>query len=348
MQQPIYTLDSLGPNFKYELAPSQFDWIDVSGGNFSDGSNWSFPIPPTSVDTAFFNLGGTYTVNFSESVTNKFLKVITDNVTFDLNGFDYTILATTTIGDTSSDVAEWTVQNGGTLTTTSTDIANLTSSEGSVTLNGPSTVWENTIGLLQIGNKGNATLTIENGASVNSNNTTHIATSVSSRSSVSVGSNSTMSTLGTFFVGISGDATLLIENGGVVNSSGNQNIVAVGNASDSTVTIDNATWNITTSLFLSGNSTTGSFGRSTVTVETDGILDIGTDLLIWNNGNLIVNAGGTFNIGGTLTLNGGRYEFASIPFVDFTSINAISGSMAGRGSDNWFQRCCIVLWIASR
>src|SRR5262245_54392602 len=73
--------------------------IDSTAGLFSDTNNWSTtdggPPPasvPAAADIANFTLNSTYTVTFSSGPTNTDLDVENGTVTFDLNGFAYTLM----------------------------------------------------------------------------------------------------------------------------------------------------------------------------------------------------------------------------------------------------------------
>ncbi len=54
--------------FDITQAPTAF-WTNPSGGNWSDGANWSTGVAPGASDTASITLDGTYTVTLDESRT---------------------------------------------------------------------------------------------------------------------------------------------------------------------------------------------------------------------------------------------------------------------------------------
>src|SRR5262245_15615660 len=64
-------------------------WTNSSGGVYSTSGNWSAGVPGA-LNTATFDLPGTYTVTFSNSPTNNGLFVQNGTVTFNLAGQTYT------------------------------------------------------------------------------------------------------------------------------------------------------------------------------------------------------------------------------------------------------------------
>ncbi len=85
------------------------DWIDPTGGDYSDGTNWSTATPPTATERALFNIGGaTYTVDFplAGTVSSQGFSVFNDSVLWNLDGASYTAstsngLVIATSGDTA-------------------------------------------------------------------------------------------------------------------------------------------------------------------------------------------------------------------------------------------------------
>src|SRR5687768_4779527 len=67
------------------------DWVNSTGGFFQQTTNWDPVGVPGAADRAIFSLNGTYTVTFFGGRTNDRLLVARDNVTFDLNNFEYVL-----------------------------------------------------------------------------------------------------------------------------------------------------------------------------------------------------------------------------------------------------------------
>ena len=76
----------------YAVTASEIHWINSAGGLFSESNKWDTHTVPGSSDTAVFDLPGTYTVQLDNDETNQRFRanVAGLNLTFDLNGFDYT------------------------------------------------------------------------------------------------------------------------------------------------------------------------------------------------------------------------------------------------------------------
>lgn len=59
-------------------------WVSENGGDFSDPTNWS-PSPPTSEETAIFDLDRSYTVRFHQQMRNGGLRVVGGEVVFEMD-----------------------------------------------------------------------------------------------------------------------------------------------------------------------------------------------------------------------------------------------------------------------
>jgi hypothetical protein len=128
-----------------------FDWINPSGGNFNDGSNWSGGIVPGPMDTANFNLAATYTVTGTGNVAG--ISQTDGNVTF--NGTFTTgtfsdgggSIALTNLGTLNvtgfGTVNHLFINNGGTLTIGNTFTVNGRLDMPSGTIQGPGDLLNN-------------------------------------------------------------------------------------------------------------------------------------------------------------------------------------------------------------
>src|SRR5262245_48493067 len=89
------------------LAPGEVcavNWSNAFGGTFSTGSNWAGGVPPTSVESATFDLSSSaYTVVFTSSVANRAVGVGDDEVEFILNNHTYSLDQNLSLGFSSGD-----------------------------------------------------------------------------------------------------------------------------------------------------------------------------------------------------------------------------------------------------
>ncbi len=272
-------------------------WNDPSGGTFQDGSNWTGLVVPGVTGNALFDISGaTYTVSFLNNVTNSHLILGRDNVTFDLNGFDYNLTRATPesifIGELAFDNGSLTVTDGnlngvdatigqvvgssgvlniptggvvslledlwvgdegvgavnvtgGELNTVNARIANIDGSTGDVLLNGSSSVWTNTNSVLM--NQGDSSLTVQNGAILNTNSMTVGSTFSSIADVVLDGNGSEINVTGSLNLSnVGGVSTMEVRNGADL-TTGDSNIGNVGIGADARVTVTGAgsTWTST-------------------------------------------------------------------------------------------------------
>jgi len=275
-----------------------FFWVGPGlggpGGNFRNSNNWTFTPPPFPLvpapggadDTANFDLGrdpeDRYTVTNVRGENDQLI-VHDDSLTLVIPdiaaGADYELLSedpdfpSLLVGGESDELANVIFMGsvGSMLQTHSTLIADANGSVGVVTVD--DLEWVNASGL-RVGNAGDATLTIQNGASLSSGGSA-IAVGNTSSSTVHVdgagsiwniaASPTTGVSLNVGFFG-SSNGTLMIENGGSVVAAGNVNVAIQPNSNGAvTVTGDDST------LTVNGTHLTiGSRGNGTMTVENGG------------------------------------------------------------------------------
>ncbi|QDS99893.1 beta strand repeat-containing protein [Adhaeretor mobilis] len=152
-----------------QLVPLDFQWGNNAGGDFNLAGNWSDGLVPLGSDAAIWNLGSVngYDAQFGTNVATDSAIVNSDNVTYQLGGFTYSLAginATTglVVGQNPTDNAKLTIANG-TLATRDGRVAAAGGSQGLLTVA--------TGGLLQVDESllvggGQGTLQVDLGGSV--------------------------------------------------------------------------------------------------------------------------------------------------------------------------------------
>jgi fibronectin-binding autotransporter adhesin len=225
-------------------------WTNLSGGNYETDSNWSLGAPgeyPT------FNLGSAgYTVNMNQNNGAIDPDVETDNVTLNLNGYTYSTnyLDVSTAAGTNGSL---TIQGPGTLQEDSGDVGYVdVGGSGQLTVNGASIVQNELYASLGVG----GTLTVENGGSVIQNDLPGESMNIGDL----IANNGTVNTQGPLGIG-SGTLT----NGSTVEST-RGNVSVSGNVSigyeSSIYAFNNVDFTPTSSLTLMDGGQVGSANYS--------------------------------------------------------------------------------------
>lgn len=155
--------------------------------------------------------------------------------------------------------------SGGTVSNTYGTIAFFSSSTGTATVTGASSVWHNS-GTLAVSLRGNGTLTVLDGGTVRDTDGYIGFYDVSTGRAAVTGVNSTWTNNGNLFVGYGGNGTLSVAAGGSVsNTTGVIGYTGIGNA---TVTGVNSTWSNGVELFV------GQWGSGTLTVADGGHVSV--------------------------------------------------------------------------
>lgn len=174
---------------------------------------------------------------------------------------------------------------------------------GSIAVSGAGTIadFAGGVGLtpgLQVGNSGNASITVDSASRVQVTGLTFLGTLVGSRGEATISDpNTTWQSTSTFAVGFRGEGDLQLLDGATLTSNGG----SVGNLSTAvgTALVDNATWNSSQSI------TVGSSGQGTMTVQ-NGSAVTATRTAIGTNANsmgeLTIDASTWDNGGGQITL----------------------------------------------
>jgi T5SS/PEP-CTERM-associated repeat protein/autotransporter-associated beta strand protein len=155
--------------------------------------------------------------------------------------------------------------SGGTVSNTYGTIAFFSSSTGTATVTGASSVWQNSA-TLAVSLRGNGTLTVLDGGTVRDTDGYIGFYDVSTGHAAVTGVNSTWTNNGNLFVGYGGKGTLSVAAGGSVsNTTGVIGYTGIGNA---TVTGVNSNWSNGAELFV------GQWGSGTLTVADGGHVSV--------------------------------------------------------------------------
>jgi T5SS/PEP-CTERM-associated repeat protein len=271
-------------------------WSNSAGGSFNVSTNWSGGNIPGPSDSALFDLGSAYTVTFPTSPTNTKLIVGNDNVTFNLLANTYTLsslLALPTspsvaVGEISTDNAVFRLTNG-TLLDQYAVIGKDSGSHGNVTI--LSTGYWNNLNDLDIGYSGQAQLTIQSNARVDSANAT-IGDLASGSGNVTIdGVNSRWDIANDLFAKL-GTSTFTIRNGGALTDSNAFLSPSLSSSSTANIFGAGSLWSTAHSLEIAGSGGPAGPATLNVGVAAPGGAVTATDAIkIWNLGK-VVQAGG--------------------------------------------------------
>ncbi len=249
-----------------------FDWNDSVGGVFQDAGNWT-PVggPPTGLDTARFNLNGSYNVTFNADRSHQFFHIGNDDVFLDLSSRTYTLTGdypTLIAGLAPGDVSSLTVQNG-TLLSNWAAIGLFWPGLIDMSLPGPVT-WNNSAAII-IGGTASAEAEATNGAQITSGWT------VVGGLGGTGGGNGTLRVLdsGTLWncsanvmaVGRDVNGTLIVANGGDVTSGWGDIGYSAGVSGDALVTGTGSRWDMGI-----GAAAVGISGIGILNVQSGGVV----------------------------------------------------------------------------
>lgn len=149
----------------------------------------------------------------------------------------------------------------GTVTSASAQVGHASGSSGTVVVDGPGSRWQLGSGNLDIGVGGTGSLSILNGGSVTSGNTTIGTDATGTGQALVSGAGSSWASTGNLYVGNAGQGTLTIKDGGSVSAVGGY--VATLDGSNSRLEVTGAG----SALALSGSFIAGYEAGSTATVD---------------------------------------------------------------------------------
>lgn len=201
-------------------------WNNPLGGDFHTPANWADGLVPESSSTAIFDLDAVYTVEFSEQVTTRAVRIPQGEVTFDLGGITYrpSLGDPSAVGEQAGDEATLFVVNG-VLRLQDPRVGNEAGSTGSVIVIGPEARFSG-FGELSIGWGGTGSLQIEQGATAGSG-TVVIAHQAGSHGEVTVHGESSRLSQSTLIMGGGGYGSLRVEAGAELRSTSQSAIGAL-------------------------------------------------------------------------------------------------------------------------
>jgi len=266
-------------------------WIGPANGNWNVSTNWDNGIPTSSLDAGIEN-GTTARLDTAGGAANNLTLGGTSATqgTLEMAGpGTLDVDNTLTIGGLG--VGQMTLGTSADVTSLSGILGSQTGSEGTATVSGAGTTWQNS-GALVVGSNGIGNLNIASGGEVSMTSTSILSSIVlgsnaTGRGEASVdGSNSRLTSGSQLIVGDAGTGILNITNGAqVTNTDGT---IALASGSEGTVTVDGngSAWTNSSSLQISA-------GQGTLNLLNQGTVNV-------NNGNGTVSldsSSATLNIG---------------------------------------------------
>jgi len=221
------------------------------------------------------------------------------------------------------------VTNGGVVSSSDGYIGRGSGSNGEVTVTGKGSTWKNTSSLT-VANSGSGTLFIENAGTVTSS-AGYIGRETGSYGTVTVdGKDSSWTNSSLLGVGRRGTGTLNVQNGATVSSA--EAYIGGGAGSSGSVTVAGrasfydytmATWQNSGSLYVGGYTANGGVGE--LTIGSDGFVDVGGTLKLWDQG--------------TVNLDGGKLQVKTLDYdsrYSEYSFNWTAGGLWLTGDNGFF------------
>ena len=237
-----------------------------------------------------------------------------------------------------------TVSGGGYLVTARTGAPSASIGEqsgalGSVTIQGPGSIWSNS-GSLYVGNSGTGSLMISNGGSMSNGNSAgnsaFIGYRAGSSGTVTVdGQNSTWNNNSTLYVGDSGTGSLTISNAGSVSCTAAY--IAAANGSSGGISIKGSGSTLNASqINIGGQSATIIGGPGSLTISSGGHASSNGTLNLWRNDSSVTVNNGSLSVGGLNGTTGSIYisDGGNGPAltINSTGTNTFSGIIADSSS----------------
>ncbi len=304
---------------------TDYFWQNAAGGDFTDKYNWSpnTSYPSTSSDVAFFTIPGTYDVGFTFDKTNLRLEVSAGNVTLSFSGATYLLLPGTgrlappavVVGTTSGSNA--TLDTNGTVDAQGfVRIGRDSGSVGEIMASRPWYVAKSVL----VGQSGQGTLQLASAGRVTAT-TLYAGYNPGALGMLRIDSPTgglpTVSLTNELIIGRAGQGDMTLDRFAEVVNDG-AGFVAELPGSTGTVLIGvqiwafavQPTWTNQNALYVGGNETNPG-GSASVTVDLNGVLNIGTDMKLWPGATVtvvgsdidsLVRRDGLLSVGGTVVL----------------------------------------------
>lgn len=218
-------------------------WTGATDTSWDTASNWDTGNVPTNSDRTYVDTG----------------TVLVDGITGNVDGIY--------LGMTDGAVSDITITNGGGINSFNAGLSSIlghnTGSTSTALVTGAGSSWISNFNFY-IGNSGDGTLTISDGAGVEDINGYIGLHSESNGSVIVTGTDSLWDNSGYVLIGSSGTASLIISDGGVVKNTYGNIAGALGSTGDVTVTGSGSTWTNSDNIYI------GNYGTGTLTISDGG------------------------------------------------------------------------------
>jgi T5SS/PEP-CTERM-associated repeat protein len=321
------------------------NWNLLGVGSAGTAANWNPAQVPVAADQLRFDLNGLYTVNFSAAVNaSTSWTVIEGTMSAAITG-THTTASNVTVGTLGGVTPRLTLTAGTLLANGNVVCGTGAGANGDLRVrNGTTRLATATTGdFFLIGSTATGSVSIEAGGLADAPGGAIIANNPGTTGTLTVtgfdnspSRSSTFNFGSTLSVGSQSTGTLNVLAGGQVSGTAaivvGRNPAAVGTVNVGGFGLTNSTLRTTTDLLIANSS--GTAGNGTVTVNADGIVEIGDLTTIGDpdggTGNLTINGTGSFTTrsltlipgsgsltlnDGTLNVNGGTFNNGGGPFV---------------------------------
>ncbi|MEM6503848.1 MAG: PEP-CTERM sorting domain-containing protein [Planctomycetota bacterium] len=248
-----------------------------------------------------------------------------------------------TVGNDGAGVLS--IEDGGTVTVNNnTRIGQEAGSTGELTVTGAGSAWNHDSSLV-VGNSGEGTLSVEDGATATSGSA-FLGLNVGSSGNATVsGAGSTWSVSSALSMGGSGEGSLRIEDGGAVSTIGGSMGLAAGSHGEATITGAGSTWTNISTLSIGGPGGPFSGSSGTLLIEDGGAVSntaatlgggedsVGAATVTgagssWTNGDLTIGGSGD----GLLLIDDGGAVSGSVVIIGDESGSISSTTVTGTDS----------------
>lgn len=295
------------------IGVAEINWNNPAGGLFHNDAEWLGGLKPTTSEIAVFDLDSIYTVTFDADAETGELKVLDDEVTFDLGGFTYLLsrsVGTQVLINSDPLGASFSrmIFTNGTIELRGTVIGRDAGSNGLLRITGADAHWNNNLQVDRtiVGYFGDGEMEVLNGAQVTLSHDTQLALHPGSSGSLLIsGIGTTYTTLGSqlCIIGAFGSANLEISQQAQCLMPTTAVRIATHSGGSATVLITDPG-----TLWEAGITQLGDEGPATLTVQLGAHVISDTHMTIaeqaTGEGHLIITDPGTQFDAGKLWLQG--------------------------------------------